>query len=143
MVKVYIAGPYSASNVIDVLKNIGRGQAYANAVFQLGFAPFCPWFDKEFVISNWDDSHEVGTFFNYSLAWLKVSDCVFIVPNHCGMIKAENSPGTQKEIEVATQLGIPVFYSLSNLLQYFDKDLTPDIVDFKLSLLSFTQLKLL
>jgi hypothetical protein len=34
MIRVYVAGPYSADNVLDVLKNIGRGQQACARLFQ-------------------------------------------------------------------------------------------------------------
>jgi hypothetical protein len=39
MIKVYVAGPYSADNVVDVLKNIGAGEHMAGQLFQDGYAP--------------------------------------------------------------------------------------------------------
>lgn len=57
MIKVYVAGPYSADNVIDVLKNIVRGEHMAATLFQLGYAPFCPWLDKVFELNHWSNSH--------------------------------------------------------------------------------------
>ena len=50
--KVYIAGKYSDDNIIDCLKNIGRGEKVAAELFELGFAPYAPWHDKSFVIDN-------------------------------------------------------------------------------------------
>ena len=105
MKKVYVAGAYSADNVIDVLKNIGRGQYYSAKIFMMGFAPFSPWLDKEFVIANWDKDFTVDMFYDYSMAWLECSDIVFVVPGW------EKSLGTQKEIERAVELGIPVIYN--------------------------------
>lgn len=84
MIKIYVAGAYSADNVIDVLRNIGRGQEAAAELFRLGFAPFCPWLDKEFVIHNWRDNQDDKMFKEYSMEWLRVCDGVMIVPNHIG-----------------------------------------------------------
>ncbi len=36
MKRIYVAGKYSADNVLDVLKNIGRGQAMCSKLFSLG-----------------------------------------------------------------------------------------------------------
>lgn len=142
MIRVYVAGPYSDSNVLNVLKNIGRGQMYANALLQLGFAPFCPWLDKEYVIGNWTHKWDVEAFYKYSIAWLEVSDCVFVVPDHHDMKRHKDSYGTRLEIERAKQLNIPVLYNFVDLLGYYDKELTPEMIEFKLSLLSFPNLKL-
>lgn len=109
-IRVYVAGAYSANNVLDVLKNIGRGQHYAAELFMAGFAPFCPWHDKEYVIHNWDKEMTVDMFYKYSLAWLEVSDWVFVAPEW------ENSTGTKMEIEKAKELGLPIFYSLDDIL---------------------------
>lgn len=115
MKRVYLAGAYSADNVIDVLKNIGRGEHYAAQLFMQGFAPFCPWHDKDYVIKNWDKDLTVEQFYNYSMAWLEVSDCVFLVPGW------EHSKGTQEEIKRAHELNIPVFdniIALKNFMGY-------------------------
>ena len=111
MKRIYVAGPYSANNVLDVLKNIGRGEKTCAELFRLGFAPFCSWHDKSYVTDRFDDQFTVQQFYDYSLAWLEVSDAVYILPN------SENSKGTQKEITKAIELNIPVFYSIENLLK--------------------------
>ena len=112
MIRVYIAGPYSADNVLDVLKNIGKGQQAAARVFSLGFAPFTPWHDRTFIMDNPDGDFTVEQFYLYSLVWLKVSDCMFVLPGF------EESKGTLKEIEFAEQQHIPVFYSESELFDW-------------------------
>lgn len=119
MIKVYVAGAYSDNNVINVLKNIGRGQETASELFLAGFAPFTPWHDKTFVIENWRENFTTEMFYNYSLEWLKVSDAVLIVPEVTGMKSYKDSGGTQKEIETAIELGIPVFYTFWDLKKHF------------------------
>jgi len=140
MIKVYVAGAYSEDNVLGVLKNIGRGQSYAAALFQLGFAPFCPWHDKDFVIEHWNEHFEVKMFYDYSIEWLKVSDCLLVVPNHFGLKDWEHSHGTQMEMNEAHDRGIPIFYSLSDLLTFYAKDMGILDVQKTLSLLSFPKL---
>ena len=48
MRRVYVAGAYSASNVISVLDNIREGMRLSTQVLLLGYAPFCPWLDHHF-----------------------------------------------------------------------------------------------
>ena len=103
MKKIYVAGPYSANNVLDVLKNIGRGEKTCAKLFDMGYAPFCPWHDKSYVIDNPDGEFTVQKFYDYSIAWLKVSDAVVLTPGW------ELSKGTLKEIDIAEEMGIPVF----------------------------------
>jgi len=118
-IRVYVAGAYSDSNVLGVLKNTGRGEEVAANLFQLGFAPFCPWHDKAYVISHWREPFEVSQFYEYSMAWLEVSDCVLVVPNAEGLRNFEDSVGTIKELEEAQAKNIPVFYSVDELISFY------------------------
>jgi len=119
MIKVYIAGAYSADNIIDVLKNIGRGEKEAAKLFQLGYAPFCPWFDKDFILKFPENEFTIEQFLNYSMEWLKVSDVVYIVPNIKGMTNWIESKGTLNEIQTANELGIPVISTMQELIRRF------------------------
>jgi hypothetical protein len=107
--RVYVAGSYSANNVLDVLKNIGIGEKFCADLFLLGYAPFCPWHDKDFIFSRPMSDFTVEMFYDYSMAWLDVSDVIFVLPN------SENSKGVQAEIQRAEELNIPVVYSITEL----------------------------
>ena len=110
MKRIYVAGPYSADNVLDVLRNIGRGEKACAELFSLGYAPFCPWHDKSYVIDRFNDEFTVQQFYDYSIAWLEVSDAMYVLPN------SENSKGVQAEIKRAQELNIPIFYSIHKLI---------------------------
>ena len=112
MIKVYVAGPYSADNVVDVLKNIGRGEHMAGLLFSKGYAPFCPWLDNAFVINHWFEDFSVQQFKDYSMEWLKVCDCVLLVDGW------SKSKGTIAEMAEAKKLGIPVLYTVYELEQW-------------------------
>lgn len=116
MKKIYIAGAYSDNNVMGVLRNIGRGQYYAQFLFKKGYAPFTPWHDSTFVIDNWRRKIDVEMFYEYSLSWLIVSDALFVVPNRPGLKNWQDSKGTRNEIELANRFSIPVFYTLKDLI---------------------------
>jgi hypothetical protein len=45
MKRIFIAGPYSAGNIIDCLENMRRGMRVASKVLMAGFAPWTPWHD--------------------------------------------------------------------------------------------------
>ena len=79
MKRVYDAGAYSANNVLDVLKNIGKGQKLAADVFLAGHAPFTPWHDRSFIIDNPDYDFNVPMFYDMGIKWLDVSDCVLLI----------------------------------------------------------------
>lgn len=122
--KVYVAGAYSANNVIDVLRNIGRGEKEASDLFLMGYAPFTPWHDKDFILKNPLNNFNVDDFLEYSMEWLKVSDVVYIVPNVPGMTDWKDSKGTLAEIETANEFGIPVCFSIRELQMRFPVDTT-------------------
>lgn len=113
MHRIYVAGPYSANNVLDVLKNIGRGEKVCAELFSLGFAPFCPWHDKSYITDRPDGQFTIQQFYDYSIAWLEVSNAVLVLGG------SENSKGSQAEIKRALELNIPVFYSIEVLVAHY------------------------
>lgn len=109
MDRVYVAGTYSADNVISVLDNIRIGMRASTKLFLKGYAPFCPWFDFHFqLMIRENEKLSVEDYYQYSIAWLEVSDSILVLPS------SENSKGTQSEIKTAIKLNIPVFYSIND-----------------------------
>ena len=100
--RIYVAGRYSSDNVIGVLNNIHDGIKMCAEILKSGDAPFCPWLDYQFHF--FDKSFTIHDYYRYSIAWLEVSDELWVLPG------SEASIGTNKEIERATELGIPVKY---------------------------------
>ena|ERR1035437_10560980 len=104
MKRVYVAGAYSSDNVLGVLNNIREGIRVSTEILLAGYAPFCPWLDHSFVLALREGENiSVQNFYDYSTAWLEVSDMVVLVPGW------ENSHGTRAEIEIARTLNIPVY----------------------------------
>ena len=111
--RIYVAGSYSAPNVVEVLNNMRRGMRKSVEVLLAGYAPFCPWLDYQFNLMLQEGEELIlEHFYNYSLAWLEVSDAILVLPN------SEKSKGTQAEIERANEIGIPVFHSLEDLQNF-------------------------
>ena len=107
MKRIYVAGAYSADNVITVLNNIRNGMRAGTELFLKGYSPFAPWLDFHFqLMLREGEALSVEDYYRYSIDWLEVSDAMYVLPN------SENSKGTQKEIERAIELNIPIFYSL-------------------------------
>jgi len=104
--KIYIAGKYSADNVIGVLRNIREGTKVAAKVLKSGHSPFCPWLDHQF--SFYEDI-SIQEYYNYSTDFLKVCDAILVLPG------SENSKGTQEEIALGKELKIPIYYSLDEI----------------------------
>lgn len=115
--RVYVSGAYSGENVLSILRNIGRGEYYAGEIFKLGFAPFCPWHDKDYVIQNWYTDFLIDQFYDYCISWLAVSEIMFVVPGWT------ESRGTKKEIEIARELKIPIYFTLD---QFENGHITPE-----------------
>lgn len=113
MKRIYVAGKYSADNVLDVFKNIGRGEKVCARLFALGFYPFCPWHDKSYVIDNPEGKFTVEQFHKHSMAWLDVSDAMFLVPGWEG-----SNVGVPKEIARAEELLIPIFENETSLVMW-------------------------
>lgn len=113
--KVYVAGRYSADNVLDVLKNIGRGQRTCARLFQLGFYPYDPWADASFIIHYPHAEFNVQDFRDASMAWLEVSDVVFVDSGN------GDGGGVDAEIRRAKELKIPIFYHENKLIEWRNK----------------------
>ena len=114
MKRLYIAGAYNADNVIGILDNIREGTRAATKAFLAGFAPFCPWSDRDFHLMLRDGERlTIDDYYRYSLKWLEVSDGMLLVPGF------ENSRGTKKEMEYAEAHNIPMFFFLEDAIEYF------------------------
>lgn len=110
MKRIYIAGKYSADNIIDVLNNIRIGIRSSTEVFMRGYAVFCPWLDHQFAFHLREgEMINKSTYQAQSLAWLEVCDAMLALPGW------ESSGGTMREIARAKELNIPVFYSATEL----------------------------
>ena len=110
--RVYVAGPYSADNVITVLDNIQKGIRLATEIFLLGHSPFTPWLDFHFhLMLRESETLTVSDYYRYSLDWLLVSEAMIVVEGY------ETSLETLNEIAIAKEQGIPVYYSLDKFTE--------------------------
>lgn len=115
-IRIYVAGRYSADNVISVLDNMRDGMRLATEVLLAGYSPFVPWFDHHFQLMLRDNEKlTVEHYYNYCFPWLEVSQGVIVVPN------SENSKGTREELRIASELNIPIFDSIEDMNIYFNK----------------------
>lgn len=97
-------------DVITILDNMRNGMRLSTEVMLAGYAPFVPWFDFHFqLMIREGESISLQQYYDYSLAWMEVSDAVLLVPGW------ESSKGTMKEMDRAMQLNIPIYNSLDNL----------------------------
>ncbi len=105
--RVYVAGSFSADNVLGVLDNMRRGMRAGTELFLKGYSPFTPWFDFHFqLMLREGENLTIADYYRQSLAWLEVSEVVCVLPN------SEDSKGTQGEIARARELAIPICHGL-------------------------------
>jgi len=113
MKRVYVAGAYSADNVIGLLDNMRKGMRASTEVLLSGMAPFSPWLDHHFqFMLKEGELLSVEDYYNYSLTWLEVSEAMLVLPD------STESKGTQIEIKRAQALHIPIFYTLEELKEW-------------------------
>ena len=117
MKRIYIAGPYSADNILKGLENIRAGQRMATKLLLKGFAVFCPWTDHQlFLQLREGETINLETIQAHSMAWLRASDAVLVLKGH------EASKGTLAELQVAIgELNLPVFFNPLDLYQWAEK----------------------
>jgi len=136
MLKVYVAGPISNSDSLVFLDNIRKGiKICKDMVASEFFAVFCPFLDFMYhmTLNEWD----IMTVKKYqlnSLAWLEVSDCIYLLDGW------EDSKGVAREIDRANDLGIPIFKSFPLLVEYATrfKEKIPEVRPGKAEVFSFT-----
>ena len=116
MKKIYIAGPYSATNIIQGLENIRAGQRMATKLLLHGFAVFAPWLDHQlFLQLREGETISLETIQAHSMEWLKVADAVLVLKGF------EASRGTLEEMRVAYDLEKPVFFNPMDLYSWNDQ----------------------
>ena len=102
MKKVYIAGPYTNGDVAINVKNAFQA---ANELADNGFAPFVPHYTHFWHMMF---PREYGYWLELDNQFLPCCDAVLRLP---GL-----SNGADKEVELAIKLSIPVYKSISELI---------------------------
>lgn len=105
MKRVYIASPYTLG---DVAVNVRRQMECADALIDLGFAPFVPLyshFQHMYSPKNWD------VWLEQDLEWVKVCNVLLRLSGE--------SAGADIEVKTAKENNIPVVYSIEELAEKF------------------------
>jgi hypothetical protein len=100
--RIYVAGPYTSSPVSNTLTAIDVGQELLDA----GYAPMVPhlthyWHMR--IENPWQSWMELD------LPWVSVAHAVYRIPGE--------STGADQEVALAESLGIPVYYSIADLMR--------------------------
>ena len=105
---VYIASPYTIG---DVAKNVRRQVDTATILIDCGMAPFWP-LNSHFLHMFWPKSYE--TWVKLDEAWVKKCDALYRLEGE--------SNGADREVLIAKENGIPVFYNLNDLYEWSKQD---------------------
>ena len=103
MTKVYISSPYSQGSTIF---NVRLAIEAANTLLLEGFTPFVPHLNFA-----WDliYPHSYHTWLDWCLDWVIACDCLLRIHGA--------SPGADAEVALAEGIGMPVYYSVCELLE--------------------------
>jgi len=102
MVKVFLSCPYTGDEDYNLMRSID----YTNKLIALGFAVFNP------LLYHYCDEkvrQPYETWAHIDVEFMLVCDCVLRISGI--------SKGADKEVRIAEMNGIPVYYSITNLLQ--------------------------
>jgi hypothetical protein len=103
-IRVYIASPYSIG---DKVENVRRSLEVSDRLMNKGFVPYAPLLNH---FQNEMFPRPEFDWLNFDISWLCVCDVVLRLPGR--------SCGADKEVSVAKEKNIPVFYSIKELLKW-------------------------
>jgi len=113
MKRIYIAGKLNAAAVKLQSKNCHNMIRKADEIRKLGFSVYIPCLD--FLSGIVQGDYNYLDYANNNLPWLKCANALFVMPD------SEKSTGTQLEIRIAYERGIPIFYDISKLVEWEDE----------------------
>lgn len=108
--KIYIAGAYSADNILEILANIKKGQDMAAYLIAHGYAVFCPFLDWQPGLTVYGNDLTKEQYQANSMAFVEVCDAILVLKGW------EQSGGTKREIKRAQELDIPVYYDRAKMM---------------------------
>jgi len=104
MIKVFISCPYTLG---DVAQNVKRSIMVADKLMNLGYIPFNPLLSH---FSHLVMARPYEDWLKLDNEWLKCCDVVLRLSGE--------SKGADKEVLLATELGIPVFTKIEDLKKF-------------------------
>lgn len=98
---IYLAGPYSADNLLGAMAHIRAGQYAASVLLAAGYNVHCPWLDYQLLLHT---DITVADYQRNSMSFLKRwAHLMILLPGWW------SSKGSRAEIEVAFQKGVPCY----------------------------------
>ena len=99
--RIYICGPLSSDNEREQWANVAIAKRVSIELMEKGHYPFCPHLAVHY---NSDRTYE--QWLEYDLVWLKQCEAIFFIGE---------SPGANKELANAKELGLQVFHELKEV----------------------------
>ena len=114
MKTVGIIGPYTprgnGNHAVECLENIQQGILLASELVRVGFAPYCPYLDFQYVLTAVRLSE--AQLKAVSMEWIRRCDVII------AMDRWRESDGASAELQTAELDGIPIVYSIDELLEW-------------------------
>jgi len=107
VITVYVAGPYTKP---DPGLNTHQSILVATQLLDAGFAPFLPHLS---LFWHCCTPRPYETWLQYDFVWVAKCDAVLRIPG--------DSPGADREVELANSLGIPVFFDIESLFAAYKR----------------------
>jgi len=101
--RVYIAGPYTKG---DVALNVRAAIDASHELMNMGYAPFVPHFSH---FQHMIHPREYEDWLTYDFVWVRQCEALVRLPGE--------SADADREVELAKELGIPVFYSVQDFVE--------------------------
>ena len=101
--RIYVSGPYTKP---DPVENTHKAIQVGNRLRDAGHFPFIPHLT---LLWHSVTPKPYDFWMEYDFEWVKACDAVLRMPGE--------SSGADREVALAEQLGIPVFYSEADLLE--------------------------
>ena len=112
MIRVYLAHTYGRRHGLsdeECERNAYKSIEWGRKLIDLGFNPFIPNL-YHFVHKNWSATKDEEVWLEMTVEWLRQCDALFVAE-----LPEWEDTGVRREIDVAKEMGIPIYYSLEEL----------------------------
>lgn len=113
-VYVYIAGKYTDNSMLNTELNVMKAQELAQKCATHHINYYCSHMHSKLMNYYVPNTTYEYWMFQSKIALEKLCNCMLIVDNY------EDSKGTKLEIELATQLQYPIFYTFEDFKNWVD-----------------------
>jgi hypothetical protein len=106
---IYVAGPFSAKTEDEVSDNIGRACAAGKEILDRGHVPFIPHLTVTYDVWH-EEAHGHPGDYEVYIAW-----DLEILRRCDALLYLASSPGADRELALARELGLPVYLSVDEI----------------------------